>query len=114
MLLVRIKNFFFLRISIFEDNRTVMGGLKSPFSVVSVYAESSFLLDIKKIKIGNCSIYVHVCISLKFDFSKILNINGTRPFQPRIFLSAYSSFFLRPRRIRGKYLSTYGECAESI
>jgi hypothetical protein len=36
-------------------------GLKSPFSAVSVYAESSFLfLDIKKIKIANCSIYVHI------------------------------------------------------
>ncbi len=30
------------------------------------------------------------------------------------FLSAYSSSFLRTRRIHGKYLSTYGECAESI
>ncbi len=36
-------------------------GLKSPFSAVSVYAESSFLfLDIKKIKIVNRSIYVHI------------------------------------------------------
>ncbi len=30
------------------------------------------------------------------------------------FLSAYSSFFLHTRRIRGKYLNTYGECAESV
>jgi hypothetical protein len=31
-----------------------------------------------------------------------------------IFLSAYSLFFLRTRRICRKYLSAYGECAESI
>jgi hypothetical protein len=30
------------------------------------------------------------------------------------FLSLHSSFFLRTRRIRGKYLSAYGECVESI
>ncbi len=34
-------------------------GLKSPFSVVSVYAKSSFFY-IKKIKIENCSIFVHI------------------------------------------------------
>ncbi len=36
-------------------------GLKSPFSAVSVYAESIFyFLDIKKIKVEKCSIYVHI------------------------------------------------------
>jgi len=101
MLLLRPK--FFFCIIFFEI--IALLGLKSPFSVFSDTRRAVFL-DIKKIKIGNCSIYVH-----KFDFPKILNINGLRPFQPRIFPSAYSSFFLRPRR---KYLSTYGECAESI
>jgi hypothetical protein len=47
-------------------------GLKSPFSVVAVYAESSFFfLDIKKIKIENCSIYVHIYplnLIFRFDF----------------------------------------------
>ena len=90
-------------------------GLKSPFGAVSIYGESSFIfLDIKKIKIENFSIYVHIYPLKSIFLFDSISINGTRPFQPRIFLSAQSSFFLRPRRIRGKYLNTYGECAESI
>ncbi len=48
-----LKKFFFFVFALL--------GLKLPFSEVSVYAESSFIfLDIKKIKIENCSIYVHI------------------------------------------------------
>jgi hypothetical protein len=58
MLLVRIfKKIFF--VLVFLEIIALLG-LKSPFSVVSLYAESSFFLDIKKIKIGNCFIYVHI------------------------------------------------------
>ncbi len=77
-------------------------GLKSPFSLVSVYVESSFFLDIKKIKIGNCSIYVHK-YPLNLIFFKILNINGTRPFHREyFFLRILHSFCV------------HGEYAESI
>jgi hypothetical protein len=69
MLLVRIfKKIFF--VFVFLEIIALLG-LKSPFSVVSVYAESSFFLDIKKIKIENCSIYVHIyplTSIFRFDF----------------------------------------------
>jgi hypothetical protein len=49
MLLERIKNFFFVLVFL---EIVALLGLKSPFSVVSVYAESSFIfLDIKKLKL---------------------------------------------------------------
>jgi hypothetical protein len=69
MLLVRIKKKFFF-VLVFLEIITLLG-LKSLFSVVSVYAESSFFLDIKKIKIENCSIYVHIYplnSIFRFDF----------------------------------------------
>jgi hypothetical protein len=69
MLLARIKNFFFFVLVFLEI--IALLGLKSPFSVVSVYAESSIFLDIKKIKIENCSIYVHLYplnSIFRFDF----------------------------------------------
>ncbi len=87
--------------------------------VFMVFSVSRILLGASKLyiiinleKIEKCSIYVHIYL-LNSIFDSI-SINGTRPFQPRIFLSAQSSFFLHRRRISGKYLSTYGECAESI
>jgi hypothetical protein len=45
-------------------------GLKSPFSVVSVYTESSFF---RYKKIGNCSIYVHI-YPLNSIFPKFLTL----------------------------------------
>jgi hypothetical protein len=71
------------------------------------------LLYIKKIKIGNCSICIHI-YPLNSIFSKILNINGTRPFRPRIFLSVRSYFFTRKRRILRKPLCLYGENAKRL
>ncbi len=103
---------FFLRISIHGDNCTFKVEI-AVWRSLHIRREL-FFLNIKKIKIGNCSIYVHICISLELNFSKILNINGMRPFPPRIFLSARSYFFTRKQRIRGMYLSVYRECAESI
>ncbi len=69
MLLVRTKKFFFFVLVFLEIIALLW--LKSAFSVVSVYAESSFFLDIKKIKIENCSIYVHIYplnSIFRFDF----------------------------------------------
>ncbi len=66
-----------------------------------------FFLDIKLS-------YLCPYISLEFNFSKILNINCTRPFRPRIFISARSYFFTRKRRIRGKTLCAYGENAKRL
>jgi hypothetical protein len=61
MLLVRIKKKFFFVLVFLEI--IALLGLKLPFSVVSVYAESSFyFLDIKKIIIENCSIYMSIYI----------------------------------------------------
>ena len=51
-------------------------------------------------------------------FFDSISINGTRPFQSRIFLSASPEntrkVFKYLRRMRGKYLNAYGECTESI
>jgi hypothetical protein len=70
MLLVRILKIFFFVLVFLEI--IALLGFKSPFSVVSVYAESSFfVLDIKKIKTENCSIYVHIYplnSIFRFDF----------------------------------------------
>ncbi len=64
-----LNNFFFVLV-FFEI--VALLGLKSPFSAVSVYAESRFcFLDIKKIKIVNCSIYVNIYplnSIFRFDF----------------------------------------------
>ncbi len=59
-----LKKFFF--VLLFLEIIALLG-LKSSFSVVSVCAESSvFFFDIKKIKIENCSIYVHIDFSIRF------------------------------------------------
>ncbi len=47
-------------------------------------------------------------------FSKYCSFKVSRHCWIRKFLSPYSSSFLRIRRIRGKYLSVYRGCAESI
>jgi hypothetical protein len=73
---------------------SVLLGVKSPFSVVS-YRAGFFRYQKNKNK---KLFYLCPYISLEFNFSKILNINGMRPFRPRIFLSARSFFFTRKRR----------------
>ncbi len=97
-------------------------GLKSPFSVVSVYTESSCVfLDIKKIKIGNCSIYVHI-YPLNSIFPKFWTLTVQDPSNREYFsLRILHSFcvhmrkvFKHLRKMRGKYLSTYGECGKYL
>ncbi len=76
-------------------------GLKSPFSVVSVYAESSFFQISKKLKLK--LFYLCPYISLKFDFSIRFRLTVRDPSNREYFSLRSLHSFCVP-----------GECAESI